>query len=296
MRADGERKPDEDEDERGERKREALVPLHFEGRPAERLVGEDLDLLLDLRERQVLLRFLEARGALERRVDRQTHVVDAEQRVPVAAGGGRATVRLVAGRLRRRGQRVRLARQRRRRQHVGLVHRAVDQAQRDASIHLVGQEPTLPRGDDPREARISLVGDEQTAQRHPRRADLFRIDDDVAEVGVEDALLQPARRARLQDLEELGLKLAVRRRADDDRERAGHHGDGDRRGEDRTEETERPHAGGLEGDDLEIPRESTATSSAIGSGRARNEGIMKTRSCITRWSGTPLVMTRSVRL
>ena len=43
------------------------------------------------------------------------------------------------------------------------------------------------------------------------------------------------------------------------------------------------------------PARSTATSSAMGSVWARNDGSMNTRSCSTRWNGTPLVMTRSVR-
>ena len=43
------------------------------------------------------------------------------------------------------------------------------------------------------------------------------------------------------------------------------------------------------------PASSTATSSAMGRVWARNEGSMKTSSWSTRWNGTPLVMTRSVR-
>ncbi len=43
------------------------------------------------------------------------------------------------------------------------------------------------------------------------------------------------------------------------------------------------------------PASSTATSSAMGSVWARNDGSMKISSCSTRWKGTPLVMTSSVR-
>ena len=43
------------------------------------------------------------------------------------------------------------------------------------------------------------------------------------------------------------------------------------------------------------PARSTATSRAIGRVCARNDGIMKTSSWSTRWNGTPLVTTSSVR-
>ena len=248
MGADRERERDERKDQRGERQREALVELDQIGRPPVPVGPELGNPCGELGERQVLLRFLATRRAFQRGVHREAQVVHAEEGVAIAGAGRRAA----------RGHVLRQAPRGTRRHHVGLAHAAVQQAQGDAPVHLVGQEPSLARRDDPGELRVALVRDQQPAQGNLGRAHVLDVDDHVPEGRVEDALLEPARRARLDDLEQLALELAVGHRVHDEREARRDRRDdqGDR--EHRPEESERTHPHRFERDDLQVAGQTTA--------------------------------------
>ena len=213
------------------------------------VVGELPDLGRERAEPHVLLGFVGPRRAPERRVHREAHVVDAEPRVAVPRRA-RGAAAGVLGRDH--------APRRVHRRHVGLVHAAVDQPQRDTPVDVVGEEPPLARGDDPREARVPLVGHEEAAQRDLRGADVLDVDRHAAERRVEHALLEPAHRPRAEDREELALELAVGDRVDRQRERRRREGDDDRGEEHGPEQAEQAHAGGLERDDLAVAREAAA--------------------------------------
>jgi hypothetical protein len=128
-----------------------------------------------------------------------------------------------------------------------------DEAQGDASVLLVGQEASLAGRDDPGQFRVALVGEEDAAQGHAGRGDLFDVDGEAREGGVEDALRDPAHRARLEDLEQLALKLAAGEGRQGQGKQRPDEGHGQRGHQHRTNETEEPDAGGLAGDNLEVP-------------------------------------------
>ena len=193
VRAHGEREADQREHDGREGEGEALVVL-------DQVRCRDLALGLGLGDSggqlahgEVLLGFVDP-GALERRLDGEVHVIDSERGVAVPGLSRGATAR------RRRRLGARRANREvhgRARRDVALVDRTVDEAERDPLVLLVRQEPPLARGDDARELRVPLVGHEQPLQRDLRGADIFQVDDHVAERRVEDPLPEPARGARL---------------------------------------------------------------------------------------------------
>ena len=255
MRADRKRKGDKTEDERRERKRESLVVLDLERRAAIGIMAKFEDFFAQLAQGQVRLGLRDAGGSPDRAVHRQAEIVDAEARIAVtgwargASGGpdllGREVLRRIGG------------------HHVGLVDRAVHQAERDAPIHLIGEQAAFPSGDDAREHRIALVRDQQTMERDLRGAHVLDIDDHVAEHPVEHALLQPADRPRLENAEQLPLELSVRQWGEDERERRGGQGDDERSHQNGTEEPQHVDPGGLERNDFEIAGQ-TATGEEYG--------------------------------
>ena len=70
--------------------------------------------------------------------------------------------------------------------------------------------------------------------------------------------MQPARRPRLENSEELALELAVRHGVQHEREPGGGQRDDERSQQDRTEQAQRADAGGPEGHDLQVARHPAA--------------------------------------
>ena len=135
------------------------------------------------------------------------------------------------------------------------MHCAVDETQRDPPVGLVREKPPLLRRDEAELIGLALVGHEHVAERHLIRRDLVNVDDEAAEGVVEDALLDPHRGLRPQDVEHQRLERVVRAR-----QRLDHQDGGDGRRpetehEHRPQEPQRAHAAGLERDDLHVRRE-----------------------------------------
>jgi hypothetical protein len=241
--ADGEGKADEGEDEGGHGLGEALVPLHAEGHGARGVVAEGRDALVQLAEREILLRFLQPRRPLKPLLERQAHVVGAEHGVPIADGGHRAARRRPRGPV---GP-----------CHVSLVDGPLQETEGETAVLVVRDEPSLAGRDDPGQLGVALVGHEYPPQRGGRH-DLLHVDGHVAERRVEHALLQPAHRARLEDAEELTLKLAVGDGPHHEREHGRRQGRGHGRHQDRLKEADHAHARRLERGDLEVTGQTAA--------------------------------------
>ena len=96
---------------------------------------------------------------------------------------------------------------------AGLVDRAVEEPQRDPPVHLVRQQPALPRRDEPLLLGLPLVRHEDVPEPHLVRRDLVDVDDEVPEGVVEHALLQPDAGLRPDDVEHERLEGVVALRA-----------------------------------------------------------------------------------
>ena len=135
---------------------------------------------------------------------------------------------------------------------AGLVDRAVEEPEGDPPVHLVRQEPPLPRRDEPLLVGLSLVRHEHVPERHLVRRDLVDVDDEVPEGVVEHALLQPHRRLRPDDLEHQGLEGVVALRDRVDHQVRGHGRHADAEDHDGPEEAERAHSARLQRHDLHV--------------------------------------------
>ncbi len=224
MSPDSQGEADHHEDDRRDGKGKALVQLQEVRRRDLPLPREGPRRRDELDQVQVLLGLVQPRRALERALDREIHVVQAEGRVPVAQ------------------PRVR----------VGFVDRSVDEAEGDALVLLVGKEPPLACRDEPRKLRVPLVGHEEAAEPHLRGRDLLHVDHELAERGVEHPLLDPRGGPGLEDLEQLPLECVVRPGVHGQGEDGGRRHHGERHEEERHEEAQRAHARGLQRDDLQV--------------------------------------------
>ena len=195
--AERERKADENEDEGGQRQREALVELHVVRAHQLSLGGERGGVRTEVGEGEVALRLLRAGGAGERRLQGEIHVVEAEV--------GKACPPPVGG--------------------VGLGDLAVEEAQGDAAVLLVGEEAPFARDDHARECRAPLVGDDEPLESDLRGAHVLHVDGELPEGGAEDALLDPGGGTRLKNVEELPLEGGIGRRHHVEREDGAHERD-----------------------------------------------------------------------
>ena len=141
---------------------------------------------------------------------------------------------------------------------LGLVDGAVEKAQGDAAVRLVGEQASLAGDHDAGALRIALVGDDDAMERQLRRRDLVDVDDELAERGREGALRDAGGRTALEDLEELLLEGADRPRDDHEGEPADEHRHEQCGDDEGPEQAKRAHPGRLERRHLEIPGEAAA--------------------------------------
>src|SRR6185369_8436844 len=95
---------------------------------------------------------------------------------------------------------------------LGLIDGAVEKAQGDAAVRLVGEQPALAGDHDAGALRIALVGEDDAVKGQLRRRDIVDVDDELAERGREGPLRDAGGRTALKDLEELLLEGADRPR------------------------------------------------------------------------------------
>ena len=135
---------------------------------------------------------------------------------------------------------------------AGLVDRAVDEPEGDPPVHLVRQEPALPGRDEPLLVGLPLVRHEDVPESHLVRRDLVHVDDEAPEGVVEQALLQPHRRLRPDDLEHQGLEGVVALRDGVDHQIRGRPRDAEPEHHDGPEQAEGAHAARLQRHDLHV--------------------------------------------